>query len=143
MRPFMKTLAPALLLLLGACFRPQAGGEEEDRDTRIAKVGQQSESAQLQRLKSANVTDADVTDAPGSSTPEIDIAKKLEFVDVYVEMGDPTGMRALVPYLLKPETWTLIKCEMQSSTSKHYRFQRVASNDGKSLPDVDLFKSRR
>ena len=63
--------------------------------------------------------------------------------DVYVSLEDPTGMRALVPYLMKPESWTLIKCEMTSSTSRHYRFQKVASNDGKALPDVDIFRIRR
>jgi hypothetical protein len=52
-------------------------------------------------------------------------------------------MRALVPYLLKPEVWTLVKCEMVSATSKHYKFQKVTSNDGRSLPDVDLFNTRR
>ena len=143
MRAAMKTLFPALLLVLGACFRPQATEEDQNRDTRIAKVGQQSESAQLQRLKEQKVADPPVSDTDGSATPEIDTTKRLEYVDVYVEMGDPTGMRALVPYLLRPETWTLIKCEMQSTTSKHYRFQRVTSNDGKSLPDVDIFKVRR
>jgi hypothetical protein len=146
MRHVLKALIPALLLALAACggsFRPQTTQDDASRDQRIAKAGVQSNSAQTTRLKEQKVVDAPVTDAPGSSTPEIDSSRRFEYVDVTVELGDPVGMRALVPYLMKPESWTLIKCDMTSATSKHYRFQRVTSNDGKSLPDVDIFKGRR
>lgn len=60
-----------------------------------------------------------------------------------VSLGDPNGMRALVPFLMKPEIWTLVKCEMTSSSEKHYRFQRVTSNTAQPLPEVDVFKTRR
>ena len=146
MRHVLKALSPVLILALGAgCggFRPQATEEDANANTRIVKAGVSTDSAQLQRLKDQKVAEPTVTDTPGSTTPEIDTSKKLEFADVYVSLEDPNGMRALVPYLLKPESWTLIKCDMTSATSRHYRFQKVASNDGKALPDVDVFRIRR
>jgi hypothetical protein len=155
MRDVLKALSPALILALAAgstlltagCggFRPQVTEDDANANTRIAKAGVVSDSAQMQRLKEQKVSDAadNATETPGSKTPEIDTTKKLEFADVYVSLEDPTGMRALVPYLMKPESWTLIKCEMTSTTARHYRFQKVASNDGKSLPDVDIFRIRR
>lgn len=153
MRHVLKALSPTLILALAAgstlltagCggFRPQATEDDANANTRIVKAGVTTDSAQMQRLKEQKVAEPTVTDTPGSTTPEIDTSKKLEFADVYVSLEDPTGMRALVPYLLKPETWTLIKCDMTSTTSRHYRFQKVASNDGKALPDVDVFRIRR
>jgi len=71
-----------------------------------------------------------------------DTSRKLEYADIWVDMGDAAGQRALVPYLMKPQEWRLIGCEMLSPTSKHYRFMRVSTQDGKSLPEVDIFKSR-
>ena len=145
MRHVMRALSPALILALSACggFRPQATEDDANANTRFVKAGVTSDSAQMQRLKEQKVAEPTVTDTPGSTTPEIDTTKKLEFADVYVSLEDPTGMRALVPYLMKPESWTLIKCDMTSPTARHYRFQKVASNDGKSLPDVDIFRVRR
>lgn len=71
-----------------------------------------------------------------------DTTRKLEYADIWVDLGDAAGQRALVPYLMKPEEWRLVGCEMLSPTSKHYRFMRVSTQDGKSLPQVDIFKSR-
>lgn len=84
------------------------------------------------------------TSAPASAnkTVTFDSTKKLEYVDIYVDLGDPAGQRALVPYLMKPEDWMLSKCEMLSPTTKHYTFMRVSTADGRSLPQVDIFKSR-
>lgn len=154
MRPSMKALNAVLLLGLaaasallasgcGGSFRPQTNEDDANRDRRIVKAGVQSDSAQLRRLKDQKIAEPEVTDAPGSSTPEIDSTRRFEYADVTVDLGDPVGMRALVPYLMKPESWTLIKCDMLSATSKHYRFQKVTSNDGKALPDVDIFRTRR
>ena len=84
-----------------------------------------------------------VAETPAVDPPEIDTTRRFEYADITVDLGDPNGMRALVPYLIKPEIWTLIKVEMVSTTSKHYRFQKVTSNDGRSLPDVDVFKIKR
>lgn len=66
-------------------------------------------------------------------------SSKLEYADVYIDMGDPTGMRAIVPYLMKPEVWSLIQVDM-SGSSKHYRFMKVST--GVQSPEVDIFKPR-
>ena len=79
----------------------------------------------------------------GSKSVTFDTQRKLEYVDVYVDMGNPTGQQALVPYLMKPKDWMLVGCEMTSLTSKHYRFMKVSTNDGKELPSVDIFSPRR
>jgi hypothetical protein len=85
------------------------------------------------------------TSAPTSAnkTVTFDSTRKLEYVDIYVDMGDPAGQRALVPYLMKPEDWMLCRCEMLSPTTKHYTFMRVSTADGRSLPQVDIFKQSR
>jgi len=139
----MKTLAPALLLALSACAGLSTSSDQ-DRPIAAAVSGQQTSAQQSKKLSELNLgVDGNVTDTPGSKTPEIDPTRRFEYAEVTVELGDPNGMRALVPFLMKPETWTLIKCEMVSTTSKFYKFQKVTSNDGRSLPDVDIFKSRR
>lgn len=81
--------------------------------------------------------------SPGSKSVTFDTVRKLEYVDVYVDMSNPTGQQALVPYLMKPKDWMLVGCEMTSLTSKHYRFMKVSTNDGKELPSVDIFSPRR
>jgi len=146
----MRHLIPALVLALGAC---QAA--PENRPIAGAVNGQKTSTDQSKKLDEMNVrpddrrgpvTGADgkvVDDAPTNKPPEIDATRRFEYAEVTVDVGDPVGMRALVPYLLKPETWTLVKCEMVSTTSKYYKFQKVTSNDGRSLPDVDVFKTRR
>jgi len=67
---------------------------------------------------------------------KVDTSKKLEIVDVYVNTKDPNGMRRLVPYLLRSEEWMILKVEYTSLTTRHYRFQRVASpKDSFPMPD--------
>lgn len=93
------------------------------------------------------VTTSAAGEAPGSTSadvqnPSVDRTKKLEYADVYVDLKNPQGQKALVPYLLKPEEWTIVKVEHLSPTYKHYRFQRVASSDGKALPEVDPLKPK-
>jgi hypothetical protein len=154
----MKKLTPALLLTLGACswMFPQM---TEDQGAAGAPVGQPtSTTSPAPRVgelsapppnKGSTVTEPGGTStsttptAPTSTPPAVDPTRRFEYAEVTVDLGDPVGMRALVPYLLKPDTWTLVKCEMLSATSKHYKFQKVTSNDGRSLPDVDIFKTRR
>jgi hypothetical protein len=79
-----------------------------------------------------------------AATPAVvpDPSARFETQDVYTSLGDPTGMRALVPYLLHPETWMLIKCEMTSATDKHYVFQKISTGPGRLLPEVDIFKRK-
>lgn len=131
----MKALAAVLCLALASCFTPSSGGTSAT-DAGAPQTGTTTQSAGVQGAAAS-------TPAAANATTTFDTAKKLEVVDVWVETGDPQGQRALVPYLLKPEEWMLIKCEMLSATSKHYRFQRVSSTDGKSLPQVDIFKQGR
>ena len=81
-------------------------------------------------------------EAPGTTesavqNPPVDRSKKLEYADVYVDLKNPQGQKALVPYLMKPEEWMIVKVENLSPTYKHYRFQKVGSADGKSTPEVD------
>jgi len=136
----MRTLVPALLLALGACM----GTPEEARPIAKAPTGQQTSSDVAKKLQQTNVSpNGAVAETPATKPPEIDTVRHLEYADVTVALGDPNGMRALVPFLMRPEVWTLVKCEMIGTTEKHYRFQKVTSNDGKSLPDVDVFKIRR
>jgi len=136
----MRTLIPALILALGAC----TSGPEENRPIAKAVTGQQTSTDQAKSLQKSNVSpNGTVAETPATTPPQIDTTRHLEYADVTVALGDPNGMRALVPFLMKPEVWTLVKCEMVGTTEKHYRFQKVTSNDGRSLPDVDVFKTRR
>jgi len=100
---------------------------------------------QLPPPSGASGATAGSTPPPTSAnkTVTFDTTRKLEYVDIYVDLGDPAGQRALVPYLMKPEDWMLCKCEMLSPTTKHYTFMRVSTADGRSLPQVDIFKQSR
>src|SRR5262245_37417488 len=126
MRPRMRNLIPALFLALGACFSTPA----EDRPIAGAVNGQNTPTNQAGKLKDMNVgsdqtgTVAETASA-GPKPPAIDPTRRFEYAEVTVDIGDPVGMRALVPYLINPGSWTLIKCEMVSSTSKYYKFQKV------------------
>lgn len=160
MRPVMKRLAPLLLLGLSACdLIPNILGTAAETATQAAadaagiKVSPEgapaanttSNSPGVQS-KAINTNSTETTTPPtaegGVKTVTIDKTKKLEYVDVWVDMLDPNGQRALVPYLLKNDEWMLIKCEMTGPTSKHYTFQRVTTSDGRSLPQVDLFNKQ-
>ncbi len=141
----MKRLFPALFLLLPSCeMIPALLGGGGDGTAATAPANQTSGNT-INTTGSTSAAPASDTPAAASTTNKtvtIDTTKKLEYVNLWVDLGDPNGQRALVPYLLKPEEWMLIKCEMLSPTSKHYTFQRVTTADGRALPQVDLFKSR-
>lgn len=137
----MKSLATVLLLALGACAGTPGSGDNRP----IARSAEPVPSAGITRINE-NAATPENPDTPGihpSKPLNVDQSKKFEYVDVYVDMGDPNGMRALVPYLIKPESWSLVQCEMTSSTTKHYKFQRLTSSNGRALPEVDVFKTRR
>jgi hypothetical protein len=138
----MKTLTPTLLLALAACSAPPPTASSQP----IARVvsGTATTSDQAAQLATTNAgQNAAVTNTPTVPAPAIDPTRRFEYAEVTVDLGDPVGMRALVPYLMKPEIWMLIKCDMLSATSKYYKFQKVTSNDGRSLPEVDIFKIGR
>jgi hypothetical protein len=67
---------------------------------------------------------------------------KLETTEVDVDLTDPHSQRAIVSYLLRPETWSLVKVDMVAPTRRVYRFQRVVSSSGAALPDLDPLKPR-
>jgi hypothetical protein len=74
------------------------------------------------------------------ATPTIDPTKRFEYADVYVDLGDPMGMRSLVPYLMNQKEWMILQCEMLTPTFKHYKFQRVTDGQGRALPSTDPFQ---
>lgn len=76
-------------------------------------------------------------------TNQSQMAQKLQYADVWVSLGDPEGMKALVPYLMKPGVWMLIKCEMFSATSRHYQFMKVTAGPDIPMPEVDIFNKGR
>ena len=156
-----RSAAVLALALLSACQGlggpgSQAPAGSNNTVTTPAAGAAQTKSAQQPSTNSAGQASPDGAKVGGSGTrstsaegeapgtaqadvqnPSVDRTKKLEYADVYVDLKNPQGQKALVPYLLKPEDWTIVKVEHISPTYKHYRFQRVASNDGKALPDID------
>ena len=146
MHAAMKGPFPLLLLALGACGNLTMS--EEPRTLAKSPTGQQTSSQQVQALRAQGVVDnpgatSDTAGLAAAQPLATDPSKKFEYVDVYTDLGDPTGMRELVRYLLHPEVWTLVKCEMTSDTAKHYRFQRISTGEGRVMPEVDIFKNRR
>jgi len=168
MPPIMRRLLPFLLLGLSACELLQpllgqvagaAAGAAQGAAASALGI-QDTGSSTPTPATPANIVNTAVTagaagaaaattPAPATATPganksvTFDTTRKLEYVDIYVDMGDPAGQRALVPYLMKPEDWMLCKCQMLSPTTKHYTFMRVSTADGRSLPQVDIFKQSR
>ena len=160
MRPNMKQGIPALLLLVLASCQAVGPGNVEATGlnkevntlqsisataTTASQVGAALGNPAVAGAGAAVAALADAVAASASksiATPQFDPSKRFEYADVYVTMGDPTGMRSLVPYLMKPEEWMLIRCDMMTPTYKHYKFQRITTADGRALPSVDPFKTR-
>jgi hypothetical protein len=157
MRRVLKVLWPVALLALSACnmipgllgtaasAAAAASGATAAADPSATDPSASTTTTTTTTGAATTTTPAPVTPAPTTSATKsitFDTTKKLEYVDVWVNMSDPSGQRALVPYLMKPKDWMLVGCEMTSTTSKHYRFMKVSSTDGKELPDVDIYKGR-
>ncbi|HVR87826.1 MAG TPA: hypothetical protein VMU54_26145 [Planctomycetota bacterium] len=142
----MKKLLPVLCLGLSACSLIPGLGSGSSSGSPAVPTSTTTVTAGVQ---GATTTTPDTSAAPAPTAPSatktitFDTSKKLEYVDVYVDMSDPSGQRALVPYLMKPKDWMLIGCDMTSTSSKHYRFMRVSTADGQALPEVDIFKQGR
>jgi hypothetical protein len=152
----MKTWMPALLLALFGCMpRPNSNGNDESVQRPIAQAGMPTRQDQVQSLTGQKVitnqaAGAAITGKPvegtsnnpdGSKPSEFDPTTKYVFVDIYVTLGDLAGQRALAPYLLKPEEWMLVRCEMLSPTYRHYRFMHQAGD--KTVPTVNIFGSTK
>jgi len=153
MRAAMKKAFPLLLLSLSACsVIPSLLGTAANVANQVAAgagvtggtdAGTPMTGTTTQSPGVQDATTASTSPLMGTKVITFDTTRKLEYADLWVDMGDPAGQRALVPYLMKPEEWRLVGCEMTSPTSKHYRFMRVSTQDGKSLPQVDIFKQSR
>lgn len=143
MARLMKIAASLALLALAAC----------------AIAPSQEASAPLASAASPNAAGADPVVNPGTApveaapppakigrAPEIDTTRKLEVVDVYVDLRERNAMRPVLYYLLRTEEWMIIKMEQTSRTTRHYRFQRVGAS-GPSAAQLDplapVFTGRR
>ena len=129
MHHLMRSLAAAFpALLLASCFAPSPAP--------IASSGAPAPAAQAADLQAKGVSDS----PPPAPTPRganVAPGRKLETVDVFVDLADPNSGRQIAPYLLKPEEWSLIKSDQTSPTTKHYRFQRVVTAEGEKTPQID------
>ena len=163
----MKGSLPLLLLALGACqssapdYSAVPAPGTTTTSSAVSALNQVSSAAATASQVGTNVgnssvaangaavaqaADALAADLAGKQAAQavaVDGSTRFEYADVYTSLGDPQGMRALVPYLLHPETWMLVKCEMTSETDKHYRFQKISTGTGRLMPEVDIFKSRK
>lgn len=136
----MKPLAATLLLGLASCANLV---QQTDSPSSTASPLAQPAGANLtpgrdvigETLATA-MTPAEQT---GLRPAAVDSSKRFEYADLYVSLTDPQGQRALAPYFLKSDVWTIDKFEQLSDTLRHYRFRRLAGPDGKSLPEVDPF----
>lgn len=139
----MKKAFPLLLCLaLSSCYAPNVDSGNSGAAP-ATRGGTTTTSAGVAGNTVSGPSDPNAPPAPPVKSVTVDTTKRLEYVDIWTDLSDPSSQRALVPYLLKPQEWMLIKCEMLSPTSKHYTFQRVTTADGRSLPQVDLFKQGR
>src|SRR5579863_7294952 len=161
MRPPMKRTFLALPVLLAACSGSPTTMTSPSLPTSPGVTN--SSSAQVQALQSVSSaatiasqvgaamgnpgvasTGATVAAAADTLTQTASViwpsAGPFTYVDLYVNTGDPVGMRALVPYLMKPGVWMLIQVDNLSTASKHYRFQKVTTG-GPQMPEVDVFKT--
>jgi hypothetical protein len=167
MRGLMNRCTPLLLLALGACGTAttdysgapapgtttnstavQALNQVSSSATTASQVGSELGKQGLAAnaaavAQTADALAADLASKSAGKPMVTDPSTRFEYQDVYTELGDPEGMRALVPYLLHPDTWMLVKCEMLSPTSKHYRFQKISTGTGRVMPEVDIFKGRK
>ncbi len=133
MSPRMRTLTAALLLAgLAAC----SGSQDQDAPVSAADP----QSTQLAgAIQADRVVDEQIRTV---LNPPVDTTKKLEYVDLEVDLAVPSSSRPLALYILKPEEWTLVKMDLVSATQRRYRFQRVAGTNGRALPDVDPLRPR-
>jgi hypothetical protein len=131
----MRRLLPLGLVIAAACAR----GSSRDATPPIASAGGPQPTALAAEIQADQAIDQQVRTVLG---PPVDASKKLEVVEVDVELKTPSSQRNLVPYLIRPEVWTLVKVELLGPTRRLYRFQRVAAADGTPLPDIDPLRPR-
>jgi hypothetical protein len=131
MQLLMRILTAAAILALAACASSQ--GQASPRPIASATDPNALGVAKTSTVEAARVSQSSREIAPppvapgASKTVQIDTSRKLEAVDLYVDMRDQNSMRQLVPYLLQNEEWMLVKSEYTSATTRHYRFQRIST----------------
>ncbi len=139
MAVLMRILTVALAASLAACSAPKQAAAPKP----ISGVTDPDALNPNGARSAEPVRSTDTPAEPRATKPlNIDTGKKLQVVDVYVDMRDPQGMRKLVPYLLRSEEWMILKVEYTTATTRHYRFQRVTST-GESVPMPDPLAPRQ
>jgi hypothetical protein len=147
MNALMRTL-PALLLpaLLASCVAAPESGPPGGSTIGSASAPSVTEQAALLREQARQQSNASSgTSAPApSASPDVpvDRNRKLETVDVFTDLKDPSTQKQLVSFLMKPDEWMVVRVDMPSATTRWWRFQRVARTDGRSMPDVDPLRRR-
>lgn len=126
----MRAFPAALLLTLAAC----AGGGDEAPASPIASAGASQATPEAAAVQADRAVDQQVRTL---LTPPSNAGRFYKVVEVEVDLLTPGSQRAVVPYLLKPEVWTLIKVDMSSPTQRIYRFQRLTDAAGNEIPDID------
>lgn len=124
--------AAALVLPLAACFMPHPD----------AGPGASTPGADSATLNKAGVGSKSSSEPTGLKPAAVDTTKRFEYVDLYVTMGNADDQRKLAPYILTSEVWSIDKFEQLSDTLRHYRFRRMVSQDGKSMPEVNPLAPR-
>ena len=149
----MRVLAPLLAIALGGCSllgglagaatdtAAAAGGAVADPTTTAVTTAAQVAQSGAQQAQ-AKLDQAAAQLQPTGATPTLPATpaqndKRFVYADVYVDMTNPTGQRALAAYFSKPEVWTIEKFEMLTDTLRHFRFRKLAGQNGQPLPDVD------
>ncbi len=139
MASLMKIVTVAFAASLAAC----SASQEAAAPRPISGVTDPNALSAKGARSAEPIRSTDTPAEPRTTKPiNIDAGKKLQVVDVYVDMRDPQGMRKLAPYLLRSEEWMILKVEYTTATTRHYRFQRVTSA-GESIPMPDPLAPRQ
>ena len=149
----MRLALPLLAVLLGGCslLGGAAGAATQTvgaagsavADTTTAVVSTAADVAQSGAQQAQVKLDQAVAQLqPTGATPTLPATsaptdQRFIYADVYVDMTNPTGQRALAAYFSKPQVWMIDKFEMLTDTLRHFRFRKVAGQNSQPLPDVD------
>jgi hypothetical protein len=125
--------APATLALVAA-LAACAGDGDEAPAAPIASAGATQATPEAAAVQADQAVDQQVRTL---LNPPSNTGRFYKIIEVEVDLLTPGSQRAVVPYLLKPEVWTLIKVDLSSPTQRIYRFQRLTDAAGNEIPDID------
>jgi hypothetical protein len=127
--PFlMRILTAATLLALAACASQGPAPRPISSASNPGAVSTTSTATEAAKtVQASRESGPPPAASPAVKTIQMDATRRLEAVDVFVDMRDQNSMRQLVPYILQNEEWMLVKSEYITPTTRHYRFQRIAS----------------